>query len=302
MKSTTTRMKAIRETGAKGLTLVQPPKEGVARAAAEKNKKPRVTRRASGAAVSSISMPAPTEPAKLPQVQLLMALSTEPGLLVLFASSIEASLVSRVGLAQSLPQPWLLPADEAKRLLSHEVVEAKPDQKARVYLAFVPMVALGPADLLSGPQTFGAEVEGQGLVTFTGECKPYNKADARRLANGVLKFSRLFMEVVPQRYEPDHAFRVGLERLVHDAEQRQMQANQAQSAENLKAEIEGADVLALEHRFLLNPDDATVTKAFADRIRPADVPEGVRDLVDEVALLERVIAAGEEIRIRELGA
>lgn len=304
MKSITS-SKAIRETATKGLTLVQPPKEGVARAAAEKNKKPRVTRRSSHQTPKAITSVEEASlvlapPAKLPEVQSLMALTTEQGLLVLFGCPPEASLISRVGLAQSLPQPWILPADETKRLIQHDLVTVKEGQQARIYLAFVPLVALGPADMLSGQQQFGAEVEGLGLMTFSADCTPYNKADPRRLANMVLRFPALFAGVVSRRFETEHALRKGIERLQQEAEQRLHQRQQAQEIQSTLSHIQTADVTELEREFLLNPDRPQLAAGFAERIRPADVPEAMRELADETALLERVIAAGERIRQREL--
>jgi hypothetical protein len=275
-----------------GVAMVTPARGGVASSAAAradrsvKTKRQERQKAASGLLGEALQPEAleASERLPVPSLQGLFAISTEQGLFVGLAAPPNTQPLVRVGLAQRLPREWILPFDESRAALGLETMTLSQDLKAMVYLAFIPLVALGAADILKGQQLVGGQTIAGQLVTFSVTCEYYRQAKPQALAAKLLKLEALFVQVFEKTLAADHPLRKGFENLREQktkAEQSRMQSSSwqgQQNADTASASLSAtrtflsqmpSDMQALKDRFLAEPQNEELAQAFGKKLLEA---------------------------------
>lgn len=315
-----------------GLALLKPARSGVASTAAARadrsvSSKQQERQKAASNLLGEALQPEALEASvrlPVPSLQGLFAISSEQGIFVGVAAPPNTQPLVRVGLAQRLPREWILPFDESRAALGLQTMQLSNDIQAMVYLAFVPLVALGAADLLKGEQLFGGQTLTGSLVTFPVACEYYRQAKPQAVAAKLMKLEDLFAQVFEKTLAADHPLRKGFENLREQkvkAEQSKSQASTWQghhdqdmasaSLSAMRAFLSQmpSDMQALKDRFLAEPQNEESAQAFGKKLLAAtrqDALGGQREngesthaelesFLTELALLEFALVEKEQV-------
>jgi hypothetical protein len=324
---------AVRQKPSGGISLVNPARGGVAASAAARADRSEGSKRQERQKVASNLLGEALQPGVLeaserfpvPKLQGLFAISSEQGIFVGLAAPPNTQILVRVGLAQRLPREWILPFDEGRAALGLQTMQLSKDLQAMVYLAFVPLVALGAADLLTGEQLFGGQTLTGSLVTFSVTCEYYRQAKPQALAAKLMKLEELFAQVFEKTLTVEHPLRKGFESLreqqtvarqskaVSDTVQGHREHDITLASLSAMRELISqmpADLNDLKERFVADPQNEGLAQVFGKKLLAAtrkDDPDSQQEkgqatdnelesFLTELSLLEFALVLKEQAR------